>query len=916
MQRTQRPQPLGFILIRRGPGSGQIFTLTRSKTTIGRSKRSQLVIPDPEISRKHALITASAAGFSLQDLNSTNGTTLNDQQVYDPLPLQHGDTIRLGPEVLLTFYGKLPEEYKRPSRFLQYLPILLPLLIVLVFGLLIAAARILQPQPTRTTARLILPSPRASFHAGEELELLVVGQSDLPIKRLEIWLDGTLLDHHTDMDWSAQTMYLQTYKTFNNPGEHILLVRTIDSAGNRSLSQQPLTISLPEDSDSDGVPTAADRCPDTPGSPTAEGCPDVDRDAIPDAEDACPQTAGVLPAAGCPAERPDDADGDGLTDDTDSCPQIPGPGTGGGCPDSDSDSLPDILDPCPEEIGSAAVFGCPAEMDPDGDQFAADADACPYSAGEQSLQGCPDRDGDGIPDSSDLCPIRSADTPNGCPDADSDGITEPEDVCPATPGSEEFAGCPPPDSLEEDSDGDEVPDSLDLCPQLSGLLDLAGCRHPGAAADGDNNGIADDWQLDSSLPFSSQLASMLVKPPDDPVALELELLGLEAAPSSGSISCLIELNSSPDTQFILGPMQINESSGKWEPSTNTSSRISASLTAPGGEPLQINYRCTASHNGQTDMPVEIDRLILPAEWNGETMQSIASEVDDGSPFILDYRLCENSCTADGMQPGPYLQLRSILGQDVLLWKDPENTSPPEKYNLYLDGALVWSMEPDVSALRLDLAPPCGQGWNLHLTAVRDAMESMPGNPVLLKGESCPQSVSVFFESVDVHSLPEDEMDGGIGPLRGGIAAASSSDYRTLSWNGAWSNEDLTSSQQCSADGLYLAGDSYSFTDLFDWITEQRAQQTLYGAPGSRASSYHAPHEPVLTLAYQPGPLFIHIRIEELDCPGGHHDVFFLENLEITQPASDTYALSNANADVSVRVEIHAGDPAQPLHTPQ
>lgn len=54
-----------------------------------------------------------------------------------------------------------------------------------------------------------------------------------------------------------------------------------------------------------------------------------------------------------------------------------------------------------------------------------------------------DRDGDGVPDSEDLCPDEpgSADL-DGCPDDDGDGIPNREDKCPKQPGPPENDGCP------------------------------------------------------------------------------------------------------------------------------------------------------------------------------------------------------------------------------------------------------------------------------------------------------------------------------------------------------------------------------------------------------------------------------------------------------------------------------------------
>ncbi len=54
-----------------------------------------------------------------------------------------------------------------------------------------------------------------------------------------------------------------------------------------------------------------------------------------------------------------------------------------------------------------------------------------------------DRDGDGVPDSDDLCPDQPGPAAlDGCPDDDGDGIPNREDKCPSEPGPPENDGCP------------------------------------------------------------------------------------------------------------------------------------------------------------------------------------------------------------------------------------------------------------------------------------------------------------------------------------------------------------------------------------------------------------------------------------------------------------------------------------------
>ncbi|MGK7924742.1 MAG: FHA domain-containing protein [Spirulina sp.] len=65
--------------------------------TIGRGQKVGISIPDDRLSRHHAAIQYIAdRGFYLHDLNSTNGTYVNQEPVCDRILLQAGDRIRLG----------------------------------------------------------------------------------------------------------------------------------------------------------------------------------------------------------------------------------------------------------------------------------------------------------------------------------------------------------------------------------------------------------------------------------------------------------------------------------------------------------------------------------------------------------------------------------------------------------------------------------------------------------------------------------------------------------------------------------------------------------------------------------------------------------------------------------------------------
>jgi OOP family OmpA-OmpF porin len=114
--------------------------------------------------------------------------------------------------------------------------------------------------------------------------------------------------------------------------------------------------------------------------------------------------------------------------------------------------------------------------DRDKDGIPDNTDVCPDQPGLAQFAGCPDTDKDGIPDKDDKCPtIPGTWKYKGCPipDTDGDGINDEEDQCPTVPGFARYNGCPVPDT-----DKDGVNDEEDSCVFVPGLRDLHGCPPP------------------------------------------------------------------------------------------------------------------------------------------------------------------------------------------------------------------------------------------------------------------------------------------------------------------------------------------------------------------------------------------------------------------------------------------------------
>lgn len=94
---------VGWFVVLNGPQKGEDFRIREGPNTIGSAADADIVLHDTAISGKHASLRYKDHKFTITDLDSTNGTFLNDRT--DPIAreeLKDNDIIRLG-EVVLKF---------------------------------------------------------------------------------------------------------------------------------------------------------------------------------------------------------------------------------------------------------------------------------------------------------------------------------------------------------------------------------------------------------------------------------------------------------------------------------------------------------------------------------------------------------------------------------------------------------------------------------------------------------------------------------------------------------------------------------------------------------------------------------------------------------------------------------------------
>lgn len=86
---------MAYLRLVKGTRPGESWLLGADRSVLGRSPACQVVIESAAVSRHHAQIVQQGGEFLVEDLNSRNGTALNDLPVRGRIALRDGDQLRL-----------------------------------------------------------------------------------------------------------------------------------------------------------------------------------------------------------------------------------------------------------------------------------------------------------------------------------------------------------------------------------------------------------------------------------------------------------------------------------------------------------------------------------------------------------------------------------------------------------------------------------------------------------------------------------------------------------------------------------------------------------------------------------------------------------------------------------------------------
>ncbi len=103
---NQPPAPVGRkrgpsrLVVTEGPLAGFVMPLSPTSLTIGRAASCSMVLEDSYASSRHARVFPKDGAWWLEDLDSTNGTTLAGRPVHGIVELPIGVPVRIGQTTL------------------------------------------------------------------------------------------------------------------------------------------------------------------------------------------------------------------------------------------------------------------------------------------------------------------------------------------------------------------------------------------------------------------------------------------------------------------------------------------------------------------------------------------------------------------------------------------------------------------------------------------------------------------------------------------------------------------------------------------------------------------------------------------------------------------------------------------------
>ena len=94
------------LIYPQGPDMGRRFPLDKDEFVLGRGSDCDIQVDRDSVSRRHAKIVRDGENWAVEDLNSTNGSYVNDVQITARTTLRDGDLAKIGAAIFKFLSGE------------------------------------------------------------------------------------------------------------------------------------------------------------------------------------------------------------------------------------------------------------------------------------------------------------------------------------------------------------------------------------------------------------------------------------------------------------------------------------------------------------------------------------------------------------------------------------------------------------------------------------------------------------------------------------------------------------------------------------------------------------------------------------------------------------------------------------------
>lgn len=245
------------LVIRDGSGATEFASITGDPLNIGRELDNDVSLDDLEVSRYHARLTVQKNQLVIEDLNSANGTLVNNTPITQPHTLHHNDVISLGSfviriEEIVPQAQAASSAHPAPAAKTRWwwpwliaggVTGLLAVVLLALFlgGWFITSSR--QPvagTPTETpipqdVPEIVLnqaPASDSQVRVNQSITIQAIASDPSGVKRMELWVNNRQVDQiSSSLAQDAPSLAAAFQWTPDTPGTYNLEIRAYNRPG-------------------------------------------------------------------------------------------------------------------------------------------------------------------------------------------------------------------------------------------------------------------------------------------------------------------------------------------------------------------------------------------------------------------------------------------------------------------------------------------------------------------------------------------------------------------------------------------------------------------------------------------------------------------------------------------------------------